>query len=249
MSKTGTVTFAGCGDAFGSGGRFNSCFVVDVEGFRYAIEFGATSLVALQQAGIKHSSLDAVIFSHIHADHCAGIPSMLLDGMLGAKRTKPLIIAGPRDIEGRLREMMESMLPGSDIMVPNFDLTFVEMEIMKPNKVGEHAVVTPYPANHTPKTHPTSLRVEAGGKTVSYTGDTAWTKHLPKISKDADLFICESYFYEKPVPFHMNYPDVLEHWDEFQAKRTILTHMSSEMLAMANRIPEECAYDGLVVEI
>ena len=123
------------------------------------------------------------------------------------------------------------------------------MDIMKPNKVGDHAVVTPYPANHTPQTHPTSLRVEAGGKTVSYTGDTAWTKHIPKISKDADLFICESYFYEKPVRFHMNYPDVIEHWDEFQAKRTILTHMSPEMLAMANRVPEECAYDGLVVEI
>jgi hypothetical protein len=41
------VTFAGCGDAFGTGGRFNSCFVVDVEGLRYAIEFGASSLVAL----------------------------------------------------------------------------------------------------------------------------------------------------------------------------------------------------------
>ena len=52
MTHKNTVTFAGCGDAFGSGGRFNSCFVVDVEGFRYAIEFGATSLVALQQAGM-----------------------------------------------------------------------------------------------------------------------------------------------------------------------------------------------------
>ncbi len=249
MPRTDTVTFAGCGDAFGSGGRFNSCFVVDVEGFRCAIEFGATSLVALQQAEIKHVSLDAVIFSHIHADHCSGIPLMLLDAMLAAKRTKALIIAGPRDTEARLREMMESMLPGSDVMVPKFDLTFVEMEVMKPNKVGEHAIVTPYPANRTPQTHPTSLRVEAGGKTVSYTGDTAWTKHLPKISKDADLFICESYFYKKPVRFHMNYSDVIDHWDEFQAKRTILTHMSSEMLAMANRVPEECAYDGLVVEI
>ena len=148
-----------------------------------------------------------------------------------------------------VREMMESMLPGSDIMVPKFELTFVELELMKPNKVGQHAVVTPYPANHTAKTHPTSLRVEAGGKIVSYTGDTAWTKHVPKISKDADLFICESYFYEKPVRFHMNYPDVKEHWDEFEAKRTILTHMSPEMLAMADSVPEECAHDGLVVEI
>ena len=125
MTEINPVTFAGSGDAFGSGGRFNSCFIVDVKDFRYAIEFGATSLVAMQQADIKHASLDAVIFSHIHADHCSGIPSMLLDAMLAAKRTKPLIIAGPKDTEVRLREMMESMLPGSNIMVPKFELKFV----------------------------------------------------------------------------------------------------------------------------
>ena len=244
-----SVTFAGCGDAFGTGGRFNSCFVVDVDDFRYAIEFGATSLVALNRVGIDHASIDAVVFTHIHADHCSGIPSMLLDAMLGAKRTKPLIIAGPRDSEVRMKEMMDSMLPGSGDMVPKFDLTWIDMDLMKPNKVGEHLTVTPYPAYHTAETNPTSVRCEAGGKVVSYTGDSAWTKHIPKISKDADLFICESYFYEKPVRFHMNYPDVREHWEEFQAKRTILTHFSREMLPMADKVPEECAHDGLVVEI
>ncbi len=92
---------------------------------------------------------------------------MLLDAMLGAKRTKPLIIAGPRDTEVRLKEMIESMLPGNHIMVPEFDLTWVDIEIMKPNPVGHHLVVTPYPAYHTAVTNPTSVRCEAGGKTVS----------------------------------------------------------------------------------
>ena len=247
-TETNTLTFAGCGDAFGSGGRFNTCFVVDVEGLRYAIDFGATSLVALQQVGIKHSSIDVVVISHIHADHCSGIPSMLLDSMLAAKRTKPLIIAGPKDTEQRLLDMMESMLPGSNIMVPKFNLTFIEMELFKPNPIGEKMVVTPYPAIHTPLTHPTSLRIEAGGKTVAYSGDTAWTEHVTKVSDGADLFVCESYFYAKPIRFHINYPEVREHWDEFNAKRIVLTHMGPEMLAMANQVAEECAYDGLVVK-
>jgi len=244
------VTFAGCGDAFGTGGRFNSCFVVDVEGLRYAIEFGASSLVALNQVGIDHASIDIFVFTHIHADHCSGIPSMLMDAMLGAKRTKPLIIAGgPPDTEVRMREMMEVMLPGSSGMVPKFDLTYVDMKLMKPNRIGDKLVVTPYPAYHTAETNPTSVRCEAGGKVVSYTGDSAWTKHMPKVAGDADLFICESYFHSKPVRFHMNYPDVIEHWDDFGAKRIILTHFSREMLPMAEQVPEECAHDGLVVEI
>ena len=246
---TATVTFAGCGDAFGTGGRFNTCFVVDVDNLRFAIDFGASSLVALNQVGIDHASIDVIVFTHLHADHCSGIPSMLLDSMLGAKRTKPLIIAGPEDTEARMKEMMECMLPGSNIMVPNFDLQWVELELMKSNSVGEHLNVTAYPADHTVQTHPMSLRCEAHGKVVSYTGDSAWTEHIPNISNAADLFICECYFYTKPVRFHINYPEVKEHWDEFKAKRTILTHFSREMLPMADKIPEECAHDGLVVEI
>ena len=86
---------------------------------------------------------------------------MLLDAMLGAKRTKPMIIAGPRDTEARMKEMMEIMLPGSNIMVPNFDLQWVELELMKSNPVGEHLNVTAYPTDHTVQTHPISLRDEA----------------------------------------------------------------------------------------
>jgi ribonuclease BN (tRNA processing enzyme) len=141
------------------------------------------------------------------------------------------------------------MLPGSSGMVPKFDLTYVDMKLMKPNAIGDKLVVTPYPAYHTAATNPTSIRCEAGGKVVSYTGDSQWTKHMPKVANNADLFICECYFYAKPVRFHMNYPDIKEHWDEFGHKRIILTHFSREMLPMADKVPEECAHDGLVVNI
>jgi len=243
------VTFAGSGDAFGAGGRFNTCFVVDAPKVRYAIDFGASSLIALNQAGIDHNSIDVIVLTHIHADHCAGVPFMLMDAMLGAKRKTPLIIAGPRDTVAMLNDVRDALFPGMDAMVPKFDIEYIEMDVMKPNKVGENLTVTPYPALHTGETNPTSVRCEAGGKVVSYTGDSAWTKHMPALGKDADLLISECYFYEKPIRFHLNYPDVKEHWDEFGAKRIILTHFSREMMAHKDEIPEECAYDGLVVKI
>ena len=93
------------------------------------------------------------------------------------------------------------------------------------------------------------MRCEASGKVASYTGDSAWSKHIPKVSKDADLFIYESLFHDKPVRFHMNCPDVREHWEVFGVKRTILTHFSHEIPPMADKVPEECAHDGLVVKI
>ena len=244
-----TVTFVGSGDAFGSGGRFNTCFVVDTPDVRYAIDFGASSLIALNQAGIDHNTIDAIVLTHFHADHCAGIPFMLMDAMLGAKRDRPLIIAGPRDIVSMLGAVRDALFPGMNVMVPKFDLEFIEMDVMKPNKVGEHISVTPYPALHTVETNPTSVRCEASGKVVSYTGDSAWTKHMPALGRDANLLIAECYFYEKPIRFHLNYPDVKEHWEEFGAKRIILTHFSREMMQHKDNVPEDCAHDGLVIEI
>ena len=61
--------------------------------------------------------------------------------------------------------------------------------------------------------------------------------------------VAECYFHSKPVRFHMNYPDIKEHWEELKAERTILTHMSPEMLSHVEAVPQETAYDGLVVEI
>ncbi|MGI9384447.1 MAG: MBL fold metallo-hydrolase, partial [Methyloligellaceae bacterium] len=109
--------------------------------------------------------------------------------------------------------------------------------------------VTTSPALHTSETNPTSMRVEVAGKVIAYTGDSEWTKHMPDVARGADLLIAECYFFQKPVRFHLNYPDLKTHWDELDAKRIILTHMSPEMLEQQDRIPEECAYDGLVVDV
>ena len=47
----------------------------------------------------------------------------------------------------------------------------------------------------------------------------------------------------------MNYPDIKAHWNDFGAKRIILTHLSREMIRFKDSVPEECAYDGLEVTL
>jgi ribonuclease BN (tRNA processing enzyme) len=243
-----SVRFVGSGDSFGSGGRFQTCIVVDGPASRFAIDFGTSSLIALAQQGIEHNSLDAVVLTHLHGDHCGGVPFLLIDAMLAAKRTRPLIIAGPRDLRRRMDAIREALFPGSHGMTPSFPLTWVEMEPGKPHPILD-LVVTPEPARHTAETNPTALRVEVGGKIVAYTGDTEWTEAVARVARGADLFIAECYFYDKPVKWHLNYPTVAAQRDRFGAKRVILTHMSKEMLAHADAVPEECAHDGLVVTL
>lgn len=242
------VRFVGSGDSFGSGGRHQTCLLVDGPGVRFAIDFGASALIALNQQGISHNSIDAIILTHLHGDHCAGVPFMLMDAMLGAKRDRPLIIAGPEHVRLRMQNVAEALFPGMHVMKPKFPLDYVELEIGKPNRVLD-LTVTPYPAIHTQQTSPTAVRVEVGDKVVSYTGDGEWTDDLARVGKDADLLIAECYFYRKPVKWHLNYPDIVAHKEDFGAKRIVLTHMSPEMLARVDEVPEECAEDGMVIEL
>jgi len=134
------------------------------------------------------------------------------------------------------------------VMVPKFPLDYIEMEVGKRAAVGRLSV-TPYAAKHTWQTNPTFLRVEVEDKVIAYTGDGEWTAEMAQMGQGADLVIAECYYYAKPIKWHLNYPAVVEHLKDFGAKRVILTHMSDEMLSHANAVPEECAYDGMAVEI
>jgi ribonuclease BN (tRNA processing enzyme) len=242
------VRFVGSGDSFGSGGRFQTCILVDGPQSRFAIDFGTSSLIALAQQGIEHNSIDAILLTHLHGDHCGGVPFLLMDAMLGAKRARPLIVAGPRDLQRRMGEIREALFPGSHVMTPRFALSWLEMEPGQSHRILD-LVVTPQRARHTAETNPTAIRVEVGGKVVSYTGDTEWTDDVAKVAAGADLFIAESYYYDKPIKWHLNYPDIAARRQTFGARRVILTHMSRDMLAHAEKIPEECANDGLVVAV
>ena len=243
-----SVRFVGSGDSFGSGGRFQTCIVVDGPRSRFAIDFGTSSLIALAQQGIEHNSLDAILLTHLHGDHCGGVPFLLIDAMLAAKRTRPLVIAGPRDLRRRMDQIREALFPGSHVMTPKFPLRWLELEPGTPRDILD-LVVTAQPARHTAETNPTALRVELDGKVVAYTGDTEWTDDVALVARGADLLIAECYYYEKPIKWHLNYPAIAAHRADFGARRVILTHMSREMLAHTGDVPEECAHDGLVVTL
>ena len=64
---TSTVRFVGSGDSFGSGGRFQTCILVDAGGSRFTLDFGASSLIALRQQQIDPNSIDAILPVPLHS--------------------------------------------------------------------------------------------------------------------------------------------------------------------------------------
>ena len=116
------LTIIGCGDAFGSGGRFNSCLLAEAEGDRLLVDCGSSSMVALNRAGIDRNTLRALLFTHFHGDHFGALPAFLLEAQFVVRREAPLTIAGPAGIERRTWEAVERDFPGASENRWRFDI-------------------------------------------------------------------------------------------------------------------------------
>jgi ribonuclease BN (tRNA processing enzyme) len=241
------VQFAGCGDAFGSGGRFNTCLHVDDGTRSFLIDCGASSLVALKRAGIDRGAIDAILLTHFHADHFGGIPFFILDQQLNVRRTRPLLIAGPPGVRDWYARAMALAFPGERTLP--FELTLHEVEIGVAQTL-EGITVTPVHVKHDDRAGPClAYRIESGGRTLCYSGDTEWTDALIDAARGADLFICECYMYETLRKSHMTLSVLRQHLPAIGAKRLILTHLSEDTLSHLADVEFECAVDGMVVEV
>jgi ribonuclease BN (tRNA processing enzyme) len=196
------VTFLGSGDAFGSGGRFQACILLNYEGHRTLLECGMTSLVALERAGIDHTTISTVIVSHLHGDHFGGIPLLVIDGQFSG-RDQELTVVGPTGTQERLTEAMEVLYPRSSTVTRKFAISVVEVTAGEPASL-DAARITPFLADHASGAPAHIYRLEVGGVVIAYTGDTAWTDAIVDAASGADLLIAEALFREKEVRYHLN---------------------------------------------
>lgn len=240
------LRFIGSGDAFGNGGRFQTCLLLDGGPERLMLDCGASSLTALKAAGVEPNDIGTVLITHLHGDHFGGLPFLVLDGQF-RRRERPLIVAGPPGTRERVCAAMELLFPGSTAAARRFELEFVEFTHDRPAVIGPASVTTI--AVELPDTPACALRVAYAGKVIAYTGDTAWTDDLIRLVAGADLLVAEAYFFDRQVPFHLDYSTLLAHRDELECRRIVLTHMSPDMLARQDEAAFESAYDGLVVRV
>ena len=245
----------GCGDAFGSGGRFHTCFhvdtsvdiPVDASGDAFLIDCGASALIAIRRFGVDPNRIRTVFLTHLHGDHFGGLPWLILDGQLVSGRTDPLTVVGPPGTADRLPAAMEVLFPGSSTVERRFRVEVVEMEAGRPVETGG-VRATAFTMRHPSGAPAHALRIEAGGKVVSYTGDTEWVEDIVAAGRGADLMIAEGYTVERPVKFHLDWATLRRRLPEIAPKRLMLTHMSPEMLAHP---PDGyiAAEDGLVLTL
>ena len=246
---TVTVTFAGSGDAFGSGGRYQACIHLRVPSGPgpVLLDCGATSLSALKRLGLDPGEITAVFVSHLHGDHFGGLPFLVLDGQF-SRRTTPLTVIGPPGIARRLADAMECLFPGSSTTPRRFRIDTVELAPGSAASV-RGVTVSAWQGDHPSGAPALLVRLGLAGKTIAYTGDTAWTDSLVEAAAGADLLIAEAYYRDKNVPYHLRHADLAAHRDRLTADRVVITHMSADVLDHPHEVSFEPAYDGLVINL
>src|SRR5678816_1618319 len=103
------VTVLGSGDAFGSGGRLHSGYLVETDDHTFLLDCGPSVLQGLKRARIDTARIDFVLLTHLHGDHFGGVPFLFLEYVYENPRTRPIEIVGPPATEQRCRTLYEAL--------------------------------------------------------------------------------------------------------------------------------------------
>lgn len=242
------VTVLGSGDAFGSGGRAHSAYLVEGSRTTLLVDCGPSILQSLKREGRDPGALDHVVLSHLHGDHFGGVPFLFLEYRYEAPRTRPLTVYGPRGTGAAIERLFTALYEAVSRKPSPFPVRYVELEPGVPTTIGD-ARVLPFAVPHAPELACLGVRIEIDGRTIVYSGDSSWTDEFVAQTRGADLFLCECSTYETPVPIHLSYPEIAARVGELGCRRVVLSHLGSEPLRRLDEISLECASDGLTIAL
>jgi len=245
------LTIIGSGDAFGSGGRFNTCFLLETAKGTLLVDCGASSLVALKARGVDPNAIDGILLSHLHGDHFGALPFLLLDAQFLTRRERPLLIAGPPGTRARLDQALELLFPRSSTNEWRFSWKVMEIEVARPTEVLGHFVTTTE-VLHYSGAPSTAIVLSDGDKRFAYSGDTEWVDALISVADGADLFMVECFAYSGKLPGHISWDVLKPRLPDLRARRIMLTHLNPVMLAHLDEVRAAgalVAEDGAVIEL
>ena len=200
-----------------------SCYLLESEHegrtWRVLLDLGSGALGALQRY-IDPVTVDAVLLSHLHADHCLDLCGFYVLRKYHPSGPQPRIpVWGPRGTAVRMAKAYD--LDEDPGMNEEFDFLPYTGRI----EIG------PFTVTATEVAHPVTaygLRIEGDGRTLAYSGDTGACQPLVATARDADLFLCEASFVEShanPPDLHLTGAEAGRMATEAGARRLVLTHV------------------------
>lgn len=214
------VTVIGCSGSFPGPNSPASCYLVQAGGFALLLDLGNGALGVLQRH-IGLYDVDAILFTHLHADHCVDLCGYWVARRYAPDGLKPRIpVYGPEGVAARMARAYD--LDPDPGMSEVFDFRTISAGTFE---IGPFTV-TAARMNHPVEAY--GFRVEHGGVALAYSGDTAECEALVDLAGGVDLLLAEASFVEQPgLPddVHLTARQAGEHAARAGAKRLVLTHL------------------------
>jgi ribonuclease BN (tRNA processing enzyme) len=215
------LTVVGCSGTFPGPQSPCSSYLFEHEGFSLLVDAGNGSIGSLQNfAGLL--DVDAVAISHLHGDHYLDLVTYSY-----ARRYHPsgqpgqLLVHGPRDTATHIAGAFGR--PVGELVNEVYGFrSFTD---------GGHVEIGPFAVGTLRVSHPVetyAMRISAGGRTVSYSADTAPCDSLVGIAKDAEMLLCEASYHDgedNPPDIHLTGSQAGEAASRAGVGRLVLTHL------------------------
>jgi ribonuclease BN (tRNA processing enzyme) len=182
------VTVAGSSSSIPRIGRACSAYLIDDAGFRFSLDFG-TGAFANMRRYADYDELDAVVISHMHADHFLDLIPLRYAIKYGARRrSAPLPLWTPPGGEAMLRTMTSAFpTEDDDDFLAQFSLR--EFDPTIPLELGAGALRF---AATTHYIDAYAIRYDRNGTSVTYSADTAPDARVVALARETNLFLCEA---------------------------------------------------------
>ena len=195
-------------------GERNISFIVDD---KIVFDFGPHTIESLLDFSVDPRKIEIVAVTHMHLDHFAGLPELFWYRSI-YKADKKLIVLGPKGIKSSMESLLKLLRTP-----PSFNAEFEFIEDAK------YEFIQPFRAKHFVPDN--GYRLEYKGKSIFYSGDTAYSKNVVKGAEDVDLLLHEMTYTDdkkREADFwkHSTFSSTLKVFEESHAKKLIPVHIS-----------------------
>ncbi len=214
------VTALGVGDAF-SARWYSTCLLLEHDGVRLLVDCPhPIRKVLAESTSIDLPDLDAVVLTHLHADHCSGLEGLGFFAYFVNEQPMPLLTH-----PGVSKRLWERLAPGMDTLLQDLDAPPSRQELADYYALtslstddavafGPFSIEARWTKHHVPTT---ALRIRAGARTLGYSADTAFDPELISWLAEADLVI-----HETNLGTHTAIEDLLSLDDDLKARMRLV---------------------------
>ena len=208
----------------------------------YLVDCGPGVVRRVAQAGIRMDQLTRLFVTHLHSDHTAGYPDMILTQPNAGRKT-PLEVWGPPGLRDMTSHILNAWKQDFQIRLhgnqpndpPGYVVTAHEI---KPGEIyrDESVRVIAIAVRHGAWAHAYGYRFEAKDRTIVISGSTTYSESLIAAAKDCDILVHEVYSQaglEKRTPdwrkyhaaYHTSAPDVGRVAAQVGPRKLVLYHL------------------------